>query len=249
MTPLEQLAFFEAQARDAVEYARAQAAGGDPYALFNWSSAAKSHFMRALIGWRTGLLDPKPDLAAAVEASEAAIQFMRTTDVGLNRLLFEPIPGAYSAILVGRPRSEAIAEGMRNLAPSSGKITRDAIAESWLVSGLAGGDLGDGPSIAEELARAKRSALWGQTLRLYFQLLQVPGDDGPKAWSLTQQLVELFSQRRRSGYISAGPEYYGGDLDNEIVIDFHLAAIWHVRRWDLAGLAEAERAHVVPPAA
>lgn len=248
MTPSEQLALFAELAEEAERAAGVQASERNPYALFNWSSSAKRHFMRALIGWRTALVHPEPEFVAAVKASEAALEFMRSTDVGLSRYMFEPVPGAYSAILTSQPGSAAVDEAKRYLSGNGGtKVSPDAVAESWLVSALTGSASGLGPEIAATLARTKKSALWGETLQVYFQLVDVAESDAPTAWALTSRATELFAERRRSSYVAAGPEYLGGDLDNEVVVDFHLAAIWHVRRWETSGLTDLDRLHIIPP--
>ena len=81
----------------------------------------------------------------------------------------------------------------------------------------------------------------------YFALLRTDSSDLGRATELTEHAIKLFAQRRRNGYIGGGRPYYGGDLDNDLVIDFHLAAVWRVRGWDPAPLSDAARLHVVIP--
>lgn len=249
MNPNEQLAHFGKQAESSAAFAREQTAALNPFGLANWGSAARNHFMRALIGWRTNLLDPEPDLASAVAMSREAVRLMRTVDVGLSRYLFEPVPGAFSSMLLGQADDDLTAEAMRSLAGKTPGVTEAAIAEGWLVSALGGGDPGPGPDLSEKLAAAKRTSLWGRSLQVYFQLLEVPATEPRRAWDLTRRAVDLFGERSRNGYFSAGQPYYGGGPDNGIVIDFHLASIWQLRRWDHSGLEPETRLHAVRPGA
>lgn len=247
MDPEEQLAHFKKQAESSAAFAREQTAALNPFGLANWGSAARNHFMRALIGWRTNLLDPESDLVSAVAMSREAVLLMRAVDVGLSRYLFEPVPGAFSAMLLGQADDDLTAEATRSLAGTTPGVTEAAIAEGWLISALAGGEPGPGPEMSEKLATAKRTSLWGSSLQLYFQLLEVPPSESRRAWDLTRRAVELFGQRSRNGYFSAGQPYYGGGPDNGIVIDFHLASIWQVRQWDHSGLEPVARIHAIRP--
>ena len=115
MTPAEQIAFYQEQAEGWYAWiATHRAAQRWINAAFNFDQAAQCHFMRALIGWRTGLLDPVADLNATVQVSEEAVSMIRTTDVGVARYSLDPGPGAFSAILLDRLTSPIIDEAGRD---------------------------------------------------------------------------------------------------------------------------------------
>ena len=112
---------------------------------------------------------------------------------------------------------------------------------------LTGGPVGDGPVLAAGAAKAKRTALYGETYQAYFELAAVPIDDPRAAWAQTSRLVALFAKRRHNGYIGGGVDHPGGDLNNDLVVDYHLAAIWRTRGWDASGLPPPERLHALRP--
>lgn len=232
-----------------IAFADAQAACGEPYALFNLSSATKDHLMRALIGWRTGLLAPSADLTAAAEIGDRAVAYIREHGFGVERYMFYPVPSAYAGILTGR--ATAAADEMRRYLamPRPRGVTLVDACDAWLVSALTGGAAGDGPTQAQQLASQQRTRHWGETVGTYFELLATDASDLDRARGLTELAIKLFAQRRRNGFIAGGQPYYGGDLDNDLVIDFHLAAIWRVRGWDPAALSDEARMHVVPSGA
>lgn len=251
MTPAEQIAFYQEQAEDSYAWiATHRAAQRWINAAFNYDQAARCHFMRALIGWRTGLIDPAADLNATVEVSVEAVSMIRTTDVGVAaRYSLDPGPGAFSAIILGRLTGPIIDEAGREPPPlpRQSLLRRDALIEASLISVLTGGPAGEGPGLARGAAKSKRSALYGQTYEAYFELAAVPIDDPRAAWSQTSRLVEMFAKRRHNGYIGGGIDHLGGDLNNDLVVDYHLAAVWRTRGWDPSGLTPAERLHALRP--
>jgi hypothetical protein len=247
--PAEILEFYDERAQSTEHWALVHRDQGNvPLALQNWDQSAKNRLFRALIGWRTGLLDPRPDMRAALMVSEAAVAFIGTTDVGPLRTLFDPVPGAYSAILLDRPDSSAAVEASRlAVRPTPRGLTVDRALEGWLIGVLVGRDAGEGPDVAAALESRKRMGLVSQTYATYFELAQLGGDDVVEAIELTSRALELFARRRSDGYYGGGVQYEGGDMYNDVVIDYHLAAIWHVRGWDFADLTPDARLHVRLP--
>lgn len=247
MTPKEQLAFFEDLARLTADAAMShRRAGNSIGALHNWSQAAKNHFMRALIGQRAGLLDPRPDLRLSMDLSEKAASFIAEPGVAPLRTLFDPVPGAYSALILREPGAAAIGLLSQNAVwPPPKGTTPDMPLEAWLARGLLGETCRPGRDRAVLLGRLKRLRLLSQTFVAYFDLSAVASE--AEASELTRIALELFSQRRRDDYYSGGVDYQGGGMENDIVIDFHLAAIWRVRGWDLSTLPPDVRQHVALP--
>ena len=251
MTAAEQLAFYEEGAEASYAWiASFRAAQRWINAASNYSDAARCHFMRALIGWRTGLIDPVADLKATVEVSEEAVSMIRSTDVGVARYMLDPGPGAFSAILLDRLTGPIIDEAGREPPPlpRQSLLRRDTVIEASLISVLTGGPVGEGAFLAASAAKAKRTALYGETYQAYFELAAVPIGEPRAAWSQTSRLVALFAKRRHNGYIGGGLDHLGGDLNNDRVVDYHLAAIWRTRGWDPSGLPPAERLHALRPA-
>jgi hypothetical protein len=248
-TPAEILEFYEERAQSTASWALIHHDNANvPLALQNWTEAARNRLFRALVGWRTGLVDPIPDLRAALGASEEAVAFLDTTDVGPLRRLFDPVPGAYSAILLDRPDSRAIAEARRLAVwPTPRGLTVDRALEGWLIGALLGLDPGARPEAAAALEGRKRMALMSATYTTYFALGALAGDDVGAATDLTRRALDLFPRRRRDPYYAGGVHYEGGDMYNDIVVDFHLAAIWRVRGWNPSGLPPNERLHVQLP--
>lgn len=249
MTVGEQLAFLGESAAEDLKWARIAAEQEDwALALQNYGQAVSHRFQRALVGWRSGTLDPVPDVEATREVSEAAIEFMSNADVGPLRALFDPVPGAYGSLLIDRLDSRAVAEtGRLAVRPVPRGLTVDRTLDGWLVSAILGRDPGAGPDVATGLGRGKRTVLVSETYSTYFALAALSGDEVAVATTLTQRGLELFARRRRDGYYSGGVPYEGGGPDNSVVVDFRLAAIWHARGWDPSGLAAEERVHVQLP--
>lgn len=249
MTPQETLDFYREQAEFNGEWAeRHHAAGNVVHALQNWSWAAGNWFFRALVGWRTGLADPLPDLRAAVEQSEAAAAFINSTDVGRLRAVFGAVPGAYAAILLDEPDRPVVGELDRLAQPKVPRnVPPDVALDAWLARALTGGDPTDGRRLTAEIGARRRLGLVGDTFTTYFELLALGRATTDRVIELTRTSLALFGRRRRNDYYAGGINYLGGDLDNELVVDFHLAAIWRVRGWDSSGLTDEERRHVVRP--
>ena len=228
MTPAQMIDFYEEQAASTATWAEIhrRAEKWAP-ALHNYDHAAQSRLFRALLGWRTGLLDPVPDLRQSVEVSEATVAFLDTTDVGPLRPMFDPVPGAYCAILLGQRDSPVVVETRRlAVRPTPRGLTVDRALEGWLIGALLGRDPGAGPEVASGLASQKRMALVGATYSTYFALAALSEGDGSAATDLTRHALELFRRRRSNGYYSGGVQYEGGGPDNDLVVDYHLAAIW-----------------------
>jgi hypothetical protein len=251
MTPAQRLAFLDESAAEDLKWARIAVEKANwPLVIQNYGQAVTHCFERALLGWRTGLIDPTPDLHSTVEVSEAAVTFLEATDVGPLRSLFDPSPGAYGAVLVDRQESPALAETRRfAVRPPPLGLTVDRTLEGWLVGTLVARDPGAGPELAAELQSRKRTALLGETYVNYFALAALSKGDAAKATQLTQLALELFARRKRDAFYSGGVAFEGGGPDNDFVVDFHLAAIWHVLGWDPSALTLAERLHVQLPSA
>jgi hypothetical protein len=219
-----------------------------PMALQNYDEAAKNRFFRSLVGWRTGLLSPVPELLATLDVSEEAVAFLSTTNVGPLRQMFDPVPGAYSAILLDQPASAVVAETRRLAVRSTPRgVTVDRTVEAWLIGVLVGHHQGAGADLVAELKGGKRTKLVGETYATYFELAALDRNSLSEAVRLTRHALELFRSREQDPYYSGGVQYEGGDTYNVVVIDFHLAAIWHVRGWDPSELTSDERLHVRLP--
>ena len=176
-------------------------------------------------------------------ASEAAIGFMTERDVGPYRVNFDAMPGAFSAILLDKAQSPAIEAGIRQMDPiGSWKRPKPVKATAWLISAIAGQASGDGPRIASELAATKRSARWGRSLEVYFALVDIEPAASAAAVELTRTSIGLFRDRQKRNEFSA--PYYGSQDMNDLVIDVHLAAIWHVKGWEPSVLPAEERVFV-----
>ncbi len=247
--PSELLEFYLEDSEESRRWALTHRDNHNPVAaLENWTSAASTRFLRGLVGWRTGLLDPIPDLRAVLELSEAAIEFVETTEVGALRQLFDPVPGAYSALLLDRAESPVVAETSRlAVQPVPRALTIDRTLEGWLVGSLVGRDPGAGPDVAAGLKSRKRMALVSETYTTYFVLVALTPDDVVVARDLTRRAIESLARRRRDPYYAGGIEYEGGGAYNDLVVDYHLAALWHVRGWDSAALTPEERVHLQLP--
>jgi hypothetical protein len=244
-SPEELLKSYREQAESALTWAQTHhAAKNWPILVSNYTSAARSHFTRALIGWRTGLIDPMPDLDAALAATTAGVDVIRTVDVGPYRYQLDPGPAAYCAVLLDRRSSPVIEEMARALAPDAPRAAVYPVhrLDAWLVSALTGGPGGAGPGIAATLAR--KSNPWAEASGLCFELLALPHQNSTMVWDLTHRIVALFSKRRR---FDAGFGYEGSTFYNDVVVDYRLAAVWCVGGWDPSGLSAVERLHALLP--
>ena len=248
MTKAQWIAFLEESAADDLKWAAIHHDNSNwEGALGNWGQAAEHRFERALLGWRTGLLHPEPDLRATLEVSERAVSFLEATDVGPLRARFDPVPGAYSAIMLDRPESPVVVEARRYATwPPPRGLTPDRPLDAWLLGDLAGEGPGQGVDAAGSVTRG-RTSLLGETFTTYFDLIAIERSDDLPASELTRRALALFARRRRDEYYSGGVAYEGGGPDNDAVIDYRLATIWHVRGWDASGLTPEERLHVQLP--
>jgi hypothetical protein len=249
-SPAWLLESYDESAREAAEFAGLALANGNvALALQDWSQQSKSHFFRALVAWRTGLIDPVPDLKATVDVSDSAVAFFPSTDSDPLRMAFDSVPGAYAAVILGdadRPIVNELAHIAVPRVPRN--VPPDTPLEAWLVRALTGADPTKGRALALALGRQKRLGLLATIFTTYFDLADVNRADSRQAQAQTRRALELFGRKRRDGFYAGGIQYEGGDEYNDVVIDFHLAAIWRVRGWDPSGLTDEERRHVVIPA-
>ena len=215
-------------------------------ALQNWDGVARDEFTRALLAWRSGVTSPAPMLEAAIQASESATSLIRSTELGPLRHVFYPVPGGYSAILLDRLDSPALDElrGRAGWPPPRG-VSHDLPLEAWLARSLTTGETSGVDGALEAIGRRKRTSLLAESFRTYLDLASAQASRSPGVVDRTRQAVSLFAKRRRDPYFAGGLDNSGGDLNNDVVIDFHLAAIWHVRGWSVTELTGAERVHVM----
>lgn len=248
-SPIEILALHDEHARSGVAFAEMAEAGANaPLAIQNWSGATGSRFFRALIGWRTGLIDPAAELRVTVELSERAVGYARSPGAAVFRDLLDTRPGAYAALLIGQPENTTLDELERLAVPKPPRdIPEDIPLSAWLASVLRGNSSGGGRLLVERLGRQKRLALLAHTFANYFDLADLGPTDASVAADLTTIAVDLFKRRRKDSFFGGGIQYQGGDAYNDIVIDFHLAAVWRVRGWDPSSLPADVRQHVALP--
>ena len=204
MTTAQRIAFLEESAAEDLKWAAIHRDNSNwEGALGNWGQAAMDRFERALVGWRTGLLQPEKDLRATLEVSEQAVGFLRATDVGPLRARFNPVPGGYSAIMFDRPDSPVVAEAQRYARwPPPRGLTPDRPLDAWLLGYLAGQGPGGGVDAAASVTRSKRTSLLGETFLNYFDLAAIERSDDPSAIELTRRAFALFVRRRRDAYYS-----------------------------------------------
>jgi hypothetical protein len=238
----QQLDFWAEAARSAAEWAVQHEGAANLHALNTWSAVGSARLTRALVAWRTGLIDPTADLELAVAASESAVRFMTERQVGAHRGRFDGIPGAFCAILLDRRQSPAVDAGIREMDDvGAWRKPKGRKALPWLISELVGKGSGDGPRFAAELAATKSSGRWGRALSVYFELARCTGDAAAVV-ELTSQSIAMFGERHRRNEFSA--PYFGSQDMNGFIVDFVLAAIWQVKGWDPQALPEDQRVFV-----
>jgi hypothetical protein len=243
--PTEILDLFAEWAESATHIASDAAAKDNvPLALQNWSEAATDHFSRGLIGWRTQLTDPMADLVATVDVSGAAIAFVRSHDAEPFRDAFDPVPGAFAALLldlVGAPTIDEL-ERATTAVPGPGVPVYRRLA-AWLARAIRGEPTGPGRALARACGSVKRYTLLADSYATYFDLVDADVA-GPAAVTLTRRALELFAAREHDGFFAGGIQYESGGEYNDLVVDFRLAAIWRARGFDVGRLEPGERVHV-----
>jgi hypothetical protein len=229
-----------AKTRDAA--ASAFERGAYPVAASVWAESAVSYLMRAMIGWRAALDDPRPWLDACVDVSEIAAMNLITQPQWARQFNFAP--GSYSAVLrdrVAGPLFEHISPGdpgaTRSLPPEA---SRDAFLVALLAK--------DGANLGETFRAPESSgrlALMRRSFDTYVQLAQA-GQEPADRLRLTSDAVANYRARRQNGYYAGGLRSEGGGEYNDLLVDYRLAAIWRRNRWSTAGLDPGIRIHLLP---
>lgn len=222
--------------------------GNWPIAIFNNNTESRGHFMRALIGWRTGELDPRADLEATVAAAERGVELVRSNDVGPLRAMLHPVPGAYAALLTGAPAPAVFDEFRRyEVWPPPKGLSPDRSLDAALVAALT---RNVEPDLAEALAaleRRSRTRLLAETFGTYFELARLDPRAAEPAAVLARRAAQLFERRGRNAYYAGGIDYEGGGPDNPYVPDFRLAAIWQARGFPRAAVSQEFAQHLYRP--
>jgi hypothetical protein len=227
---------------------RALRSGNAPLAIQNWTQSVGNYLFRALVAQRSGRADPRPDLVSTAEVSEIAVGYLRSTDPGPHRSAFDPIPGAYAAILVGRPDAMVIEElGGYSRGPLPRGVQPARALDAWLIRALTGRGAPQARAVAADLKGRKRLGLLSDSFVTYFDLLAVDTAHVEAAESLTRVAIQNFKRRRDDSFFGGGVHYEGGDDYNDVVVDFRLCSIWRVRGWTPSSLDAEERQHVAMP--
>jgi hypothetical protein len=217
--------------------------GAVPLAAVVWTESALNYLMRAILGWRAALDDPRPWLDACVDVSEEAVAGLSTEPGPVGT--FNRTPGAYSALLRDRISSPVIG-GAIDVDGEQGRTTPlEGRLDANLIRILARGETD--PRDADGATTTGRLALLRRSFHTYFELAR-SGSDPADRLRLTTGAVAHFRARQRDGFYAGGLRVEGGGDYNVLLVDYRLAAIWARNRWSPSGLDSDARIHLLPDA-
>ena len=212
--PVEPAQFFTEQLERAQSgFAIASTNKNAQLAALNLRQAFRHRLMLGLLTWRQGS-NPTSYLASAVqqlnEAHLVVQQWDARFDVGAS------LPMATSALI-----SVLVAKEPTKATSHSNGLAADVRLDLLLAGGnpdqlLANGALGD-------LRRSKRTHLAADTYENYLRILASKGE--PERLETACRLGEkLFSARSNDPFFSGGHQIEGGGPNNELIVDYRLAA-------------------------
>ncbi len=229
MTPSEMIAFFGERSKQA-QRGMAVALSSKNYhlAAFNCRQGFKCRLMKALIQWRMGI-DPSDSLSNVVQG--LSDDWAMVAEIGGDDAKLSDIPSelaAFPAYLIGKPCSIGGTcdglEGDRLLDVVMGDWLRaDSWNDQWWDQGM------------NQLRRIG-SDLAVRTHDLYKAIANAGPSELPR---LLQEGELLFARRRTDSYFSGGDQTEGGGRDNDVTVDYRLAALLKH-----AGFVDAGQVHV-----
>lgn len=214
MTPSEMVTFFGEQAnRTRSGMAAALSSKHYQLAAINCRQAFKCRLMKGLIEWRMGI-DPSGSLSEVVEGF--ADDWETVATVGGVDAKSADTPAervAFLAYLIGKPSCIDVSEdGLK-----SDRLL-DLVFGNWLFDSWNGELWGKG---IEQL-RLTGSGLAVRTYELYKAVVDATKSD---LSALSHEGESLFAQRRSDSFFSGGDQTEGGREDNNVTIDYRLAAV------------------------
>ncbi|WP_152052056.1 hypothetical protein [Tautonia marina] len=228
LKPSEMVSFFGEQTkRTRLGMAAAQSSGNYQLAAMNCRQAFKCRLMKSLIEWRMGI-DPSDSLSEVVEGfveDWAIVLAVGADDADSGDVPAERV--AFVAYLVGKPRSIDVLS-----ANFECDRLLDLVLGNWLFSSW---DCELWEKGMKQLRQAG-SDLAVRTYELYKAITNAAASDLP---ALSQEGESLFAKRKADGFFRGGDQTEGGGDDNNITIDYRLAAI--LKR---SGFVDEERVHV-----
>ena len=123
-------------------------------------------------------------------------------------------------------------------------LTIDHVLDAWLVAVLAGRDTSEARPLIATAESRPATRLLAATYGAYLDLLELDGSDFGEAVEKTGDALTLFERRRTDRYFADGIGFDGGGELNDLVVDYHLAAIWRQRGWPPSALEPRARIHV-----
>lgn len=214
LTPSEMVSFFDEQAkRTRLGLTAAQSSGNYQLAAMNCRQAFKCRLMKGLIEWRMGT-DPSASLSEA--ANGFTNDWVTVLAVGNGDGNFADVPAeriSFVTYLLGKEpsidRSTVNFESDRLLDVALG----DCLFDSWNRKAWEQG--------MQQLRQAG-SDLAIQTYELYKAVAHAAAADLP---ALSQEGKKLFAKRKSDSFFSGGDETEGGGEDNNVTVDYRLAAL------------------------
>jgi len=191
----------------------ASSTGNYQLAALNCRQAFKYRLMKGLIEWRMGT-DPSDSLSEA--ANGFADDWATVLAVGKGDGKSIDVPAervAFVAYLIGKPPSIGVSsEGFES------DRFLDVVLGDWLFDSWNGESWEQGM----EQLREAGSHLAVQTYELYKAVAHAAEADLP---ALSQDGEKLFAKRKSDRFFSGGDQTEGGSEDNNVTVDYRLAAL------------------------
>lgn len=187
---------------------------GDYYlATINCGEAFKCRLMKSLIEWRMGT-DPSESLAEVVDGF--AHDWETVCTIGSGNAKSADVPAereAFVAYLIGKPSSTEISsEGL-----DSDRLL-DFVLGCWLFESW-------DDELWEQGTQQLRQAGSDLAIRTYELYRAVVDAERGGLSALSQEGEQLFAKRKSDSFFSGGDQTEGGGDDNNVTIDYRLAAL------------------------
>jgi hypothetical protein len=172
--------------------------------------SALQSLLEGLIRWRVNIGSPVPALQDMVRQIRGSLEVLRSMPVRAG------VVSAQATVI-------AFLVNEAPVGPDTGVLAADCLLDAAL--GYALRDRWDHPTWKGglgELQSSEHTALSAETYSTYYRLLRAQSDEVD---GLVARAVVLFEDRRDDPFYMGGPQTEGGCVDNDVVVDYRLAAV------------------------
>ena len=229
MTPTEMIEFYREQVKLFTRPLLDPAATSDySHNALRFEAASWSQMMVALMRWRLNEGNPAPELGRTLTLAQEAAERLENLGPGQPHWKsYNFALGIFAGIILNSKAPSSLTQHLPDLTEFCNP-TADTICpllDAALCQSISSQEpVGAHQQLLDFTSDRERLRLLHDTYSLYFQLIS-EGRAGTSCQETVSQLDTLFSKRRSDEFFAGGIDTDGGGPDNDLVVDYRLAAI------------------------